>query len=613
MDTVRLVEPHFAVPRQRLITLCTVLLMSTHSTLFPPQTTSSRVARRTVLASMLGWATMGTAFAASPGMHAPVPPRGAPESPWDTADETTRTRLLDRVTWGCTAAGAPALSGRSVAAYLTAQLQPGPAPLPQSAQSQIDAMAITRTPVEALAIAMAARQRAARALPTEDERRDALAAWQRAMSELQQETAQRFVLRALYSPAQLQEKMTWFWMNHFNLFARKGLLRAMVGDYEDRAVRPHALGRFRDLLGATVYHPAMLGYLDNAQNAAHRINENYARELMELHTLGVGGGYSQSDVQELARVLTGVGISLRPPGAEPPRIKPALLSHYVRQGLFEFNPQRHDWGTKTLLGQTLRAEGLAEVDEALDLLAQAPATARFITRKLAVFMVGDNPTPALLHTLANTFERTEGSIAAVLQVLFDTAEFQASLGQRFRDPVHYVLAGLRLAHGDTVVPSTAPVRGWLQRLAEPLYGRATPDGYPLDAASWSGSGQMNTRFEIAQALASGAGAGAPTPVREGKGNSVGNGVGSGVENRGSNGNVERGPDRMAPPEPLALQAPATSVAAPPQRLPPPLSQTPYVRALEPTWSAATRNALAQATSPREWNLLFLASPEFMHG
>lgn len=313
---------------------------------------------------------------------------------WSAPDEPTLARLLDRVTWGCTAQGTQALGGLGISAYLAAQLRPGAnAALPREAQAQIDAMAISRTPIEALAADMEARNRAAKALPTEDERKAALKAWQQDMRALQQEAAARFVLRALYSPSQLREKMTWFWMNHFNVFAGKGNLRALVGDYEERAVRPHALGRFRDLLGATVRHPAMLRYLDNAQNAAGRINENYARELMELHTLGVDGGYSQQDVQELARVLTGVGVSQRPPGDEPPRMRPALLRHYVREGLFEFNPQRHDWDPKTLLGQPLRAQGLAEVDEALDRLARAPATARFITRKIALFLVGDNPPP----------------------------------------------------------------------------------------------------------------------------------------------------------------------------------------------------------------------------
>ncbi len=539
-----------------------------HSMNTPSAPLSAPLHRRTVLAGLLGMAAT-----APLGLARATTPAGA--AAWNTADEPTLARLLDRVTWGNTAQGAQVLPPQGVAAYLAAQLRPPPATLPRAAQAQIDAMAITRTPLPELAARMEAQHQAAKAQPTEDGRKAALKAWQQEMRALQQEAAERFVLRALYSPTQLREKMTWFWMNHFSVFASKGHMRVLVGDYEERAIRPHALGRFRDLLGATVRHPAMLHYLDNARNAAGRINENYARELMELHTLGVDGGYSQQDVQELARVLTGVGIARQPDSDEPPRMKPALRRHYVRDGLFEFNPQRHDWEPKTLLGQPLRAEGLTEVDEALDRLARAPATARFITRKIALFLVGDKPPPALLQTLARTFERTDGDIAAVLEALFNAPEFRASLGQRFRDPVHYVLASLRLAHGDAVLPGAEPALGWLQRLAEPLYGRATPDGYPLDAAAWAGSGQMSTRFEIARAIGAGV-ATAPMPT----------------------------------PREKEMRMAEQSAS---QRTPPPLAQSAYVRALQPTWSAATRNALAQATSPREWNLLFLASPEFMHG
>jgi uncharacterized protein (DUF1800 family) len=230
------------------------------------------------------------------------------------------------------------------------QLNPRPAPLPPAAQAQIDAMAISRTPLDQLVTALDAQRKAADALPDEDQKKAARQAYQQQLNKLAREAQTRFVLRALYSPNQLQEQMTWFWMNHFNVNLRKDNIRAMVGDYEENAIRPHALGKFRDLLGATLHHPAMLRYLDNAQNAGNRINENYARELMELHTLGVGSGYSQADVQELARVLTGVGVSMQPLDAPPPNVRPALRADYVRKGLFEFNPNRHDYGPKTLLG-----------------------------------------------------------------------------------------------------------------------------------------------------------------------------------------------------------------------------------------------------------------------
>jgi uncharacterized protein (DUF1800 family) len=163
----------------------------------------------------------------------------------------------------------------------------------------------------------------------------------------------------------------------------KADIRAMVGDYED-VIRSHSLGRFRDLLEATLRHPAMLRYLDNDQNAAGHINENYAREIMELHTMGVGSGYSQKDVQELARILTGVGVRLRP---DPPRMKPEWQSLYLRDGLFEFNPARHDFGTKQL-GHTIKGAGFAEVEQALDLIARNPATARRLSTRMAIYFMG---------------------------------------------------------------------------------------------------------------------------------------------------------------------------------------------------------------------------------
>jgi uncharacterized protein (DUF1800 family) len=335
------------------------------------------------------------------------------------------------------------------------------------------------------------------------------------------------LLRALYSPNQLEEHLAWFWLNHFNVFQYKGPLRALIADYEERAIRPHALGRFRDLLGATARHPAMLIYLDNARNSAGRLNENYARELMELHTLGVDGGYSQRDVESLARVLTGWSIDLDAPG------------------LARFYPRRHDSSAKELLGRPLKTKGAAELDEALDLLARHPATARFVSRKLALFFVSDDPPPALVERMAATFGATDGDIAQVLRTMFASAEFRASLGTKFKDPLHYALSALRLVLDDRPLPDAQPVIGALARLGEPLYARATPDGYPLTKSDWASGGQLAARFEVARAIAN------------------------------------RVPGRIWE-EPLGSLGPGT------------------------------RDALARASTSPEWNLLLLASPEFMH-
>jgi uncharacterized protein (DUF1800 family) len=493
-------------------------------------------------------------------------PDAPPLTALDHAADTPAMQLqwLDRVTWGANAGSQAELAKTGLARWMGRQLKPQPQALPPAAQAQIDAMTISRTPVDQLAIGLEAQRKAADALPDEEQKKAARQAYQQALTRLAREAQQRFVLRALYSPNQLQEQMTWFWMNHFNVNLRKDNIRALVGDYEENAIRPHALGRFRDLLGATLHHPAMLRYLDNAQNAANRINENYARELMELHTLGVGGGYSQADVQELARVLTGVGVSLQPLDAVP-NIRPAVRADYVRKGLFEFNPNRHDYGPKTLLGQPIQARGLAEADEALDRLARAPATARFISRKLAVYFVADEPAPALVDRMASAFARSDGDIAVTLKALFESPEFAASLGRKFRDPVHYVMAGVRLAYEDRVALDVSPMLNWINRMGEPLYGHETPDGYPLNEAAWASAGQMNTRFEIARAI-------------------------------GANGAVLFRADDKAP-----LEKPAFAQ----------LAESNAVRARQGSLSEDTREALAQAKNAQEWNTFLLASPELM--
>src|SRR6266581_6911429 len=231
-----------------------------------------------------------------------------------------------------------------------------------------------------IAVAFEQQAKSANQVADADQKKAAQQVYQAAMNDRARQAAARTILHALYAPDQLRKRMTWFWFNHFNMHQSKANLRILVGDYEDRAIRPFALGKFRDLLTATLHHPAMLRYLDNADNAVGHLNENYAREIMELHTMGVGSGYAQSDVEALARILTGVGIDFKP---EDPKLKPELQSQLVREGAFEFNPSRHDYSDKTFLGHTIKGRGLAEVDDAVDILVRHTATATRLARQIA--------------------------------------------------------------------------------------------------------------------------------------------------------------------------------------------------------------------------------------
>ena len=401
---------------------------------------------------------------------------------WPDDSPRLQVQVLNRVTWGATRSSFEEIRRIGTSRFLAGQLRPaGDAGLPPEVQARIDAMTISRRSMAELAEEMARRRRAFVDLPPE-ERKPAQQAYQKELTRLGREAQERMLLRALYSPQQLEEQMTWFWMNHFSVFQFKLDVRALVADYEEHAVRPYALGRFRDLLGATARHPAMLLYLDNARNAAGHVNENYARELMELHTLGVKGGYTQRDVQELARVLT--GFSVTGPGG----------------GAYRFYPRRHDWGDKLFLGHKIHGRGEAELDEALDILARHPSTARFVSRKLAVYFVADDPPHALVERMARTFLRSDGDIAATLATMFGSPEFRASLGTKFKDPVHYVVSALRLVLDTRPIPRARPALGAIALLGEPLYARATPDGYPLDRTDWASPGQLATRFDVARAI-----------------------------------------------------------------------------------------------------------------
>ena len=472
-------------------------------------------------------------------------------------------RVINRITWGVNSTALQEVEKLGLASFLESQLHPNTETVPALLQTRLAALPVGPRPLSQLIEALEANRRKADAISNDDDKKTAQQGYQQELNALARNAAARSLLRDLYSPNQLQEQMTWFWMNHFSIHQGKSNLRAMVGDYEDTAIRPHALGKFRDLLNAVVHHPAMLRYLDNEQNAVNHLNENFARELMELHTLGVGNGYNQQDVQELARILTGVGTNFT---SMVPTVRLDLRAQYVRQGAFEFNPNRHDFAQKRFLGQPMHRSGLAELDEAIDRLSRHPATARFISRKLAMFLVADEPPTALIDDMARTFQRSDGDIAATLATLLNSPQFAASLGHSFKDPLHYIVSSLRLAYNDRLISNTGPMLNWLNRMAEPLYGRQTPDGYPLVSSAWNSPGQMNTRFDVAKAIGS-----------------------------GSSGLFQT--DGPEPRETMAF---------------PQLSNAAYFQWLQKKLSIATRQALEQAASPQEWNTLLLSSPEMMY-
>src|SRR5688572_13639681 len=346
------------------------------------------------------------------------------------------------------------------------------------------------------------------------------------------------VARAVISDRQLAEVMTDFWENHFNVFIGKGQLRYYLPDYTERTIRPHALGRFRELLGAVAKSPAMLLYLDNAQSVADSgrptlggpqgrrarmgqaivnrriqrmdsaqraaveqlqqrrprgLNENYARELLELHTLGVDGGYTQEDVIEVARALTGWGVNAPRQG-----------------GGFTFRAQAHDAGAKVVLGNRLKAgRGIEDGEEVLDIVSRHPSTALFISRKLVTRFVSDEPPQDLVERAAATFTRTNGDIREVVRTIVTSNEFfsRAAYRSKVKSPFEVTVSALRAlgARADTT-PFSA---GLVGRLGQPLYGHQAPNGWPETGEAWINTGAILNRINLGILVASGRVPGAP--------------------------------------------------------------------------------------------------------
>ncbi len=334
-----------------------------------------------------------------------------------------------------------------------------------------------------------------------------------------QELGQAKLLRAIYSDRQLEQVMTDFWFNHFNVFAGKGPERLLLTNYEQDVIRPHALGKFEDLLLATAQSPAMLFYLDNwmsvgpdspqglrapvvrygpygrphvvpggnpRRKQARGLNENYGRELLELHTLSVNGGYSQRDVTEVAKVFTGWTIEKLADGAA-----------------FRYDPRMHEPGPKFVLGHRIKPKGEDEGREVIHMLATSPQTAHFISLKLAQRFVSDDPPPALVDRMAKTFEKKKGDVREVLLTLFHSPELWADTTYRakVKTPLEFVASAVRATGAD--VQDALPLVQRLNSMGMPLYGAQPPTGYSMKADTWVSSSALLTRMNFALALTAG--------------------------------------------------------------------------------------------------------------
>jgi uncharacterized protein (DUF1800 family) len=309
------------------------------------------------------------------------------------------------------------------------------------------------------------------------------------------ELQQAKLLRALHSNRQLYEVMVDFWSNHFNIYAAKGANRWLTTSYDRDTIRPLALGKFKDLLIATAKSPAMLFYLDNwmsadpnsrgaqmggPNNRRRGLNENYARELMELHTLGVDGGYTQKDVQEVARCFTGWTI-VQPRG----------------QGTFRFEPRLHDDGEKTVLGHRIpRGGGMNDGLSVIDIVAKHPSTERFIATKLVRRFVADDPPAAMVEQAAEAFRQSDGDIATVVRAIVDSADFfsREHFQAKIKTPFEYVASALRITDSQTEI--TPQLLRYLGRMGEPLFLAQAPTGYADTAAAWISADMLLTRMNF---------------------------------------------------------------------------------------------------------------------
>jgi uncharacterized protein (DUF1800 family) len=431
-------------------------------------------------------ASLAVLFSALVTAHAALAQADAPMgAPLDA--QAQAQHVLNRLAFGPRPGDVERVTRMGVRRWIDEQLHPETIPLPPDLAARLAQLdTVNRAAGESLGDFLELR----REVRMEDD--GARQRRREAQMRAARQAAEARLWRAVESPRQLEEVMVDFWYNHFNVFAGKGIDRALVASYERDAIRPYALGSFRALLGATAKHPAMLFYLDNAVSSAPRpdakgkargLNENYARELMELHTLGVDGGYTQRDVTELARMLTGWTFDQR---------------RLVNKGeTFRFDAGRHDDGAKTWLGHAIAPSGQQEGE---DVLAMHPATARHVSRELALYFVSDDPPPALVDRMAATWLASQGDIRAVLATLFASREFMAA-GAKFKTPYQFVVSAVRAAA--VPVTNVEPLVGALNQLGMPLYGCQTPDGYKNTQDAWLNPDALTRRIAFATALAAG--------------------------------------------------------------------------------------------------------------
>ncbi len=443
------------------------------------------------------------------------------------ADQAEALHVLNRLAFGPSPGDLGRVARMGTSAWIAEQLHPERLALPSYLADQLSTLhtpgqtqrEMVREYREMAKEAKEARQAETAAPDGKKPQTEEGTERRRQIATIYVEAGEERLLQALGSPRQLQEVLVDFWFNHFNVFQGKGLVRVLTESYEREAIRPHVLGRFRTMLGATTKHPAMLFYLDNwlstapgyqpprrfggAGGAAKAtgLNENYAREVMELHTLGVDGGYTQQDVTELARILTGWTLL---PEKQPRRRVASGMDVDARphgDSIFSFDPVRHDNGTKNWLGHSVSSDGQLEGEFALDVLARHPATAKHIAFKLARRFVADAPAPALVDRLARRFLDTDGDLRDVMQALVESAEFRDTRTSKFKSPYQYVMSAVRAT--GIVTTNVKPLMAVLTQLGQPLYGCQTPDGWHDSEADWLNPNAITQRVNFATALASG--------------------------------------------------------------------------------------------------------------